>query len=218
LTDHRLVPGVLETHTAALPVIPKLEPIQAAPQELELLLGEVNALTLRLRQAARLREEAGSLLSAAQGILRLLLEQGPRTVPQIARLRGTSRQNVQILVNHLGHEGLIVFATNPAHRSSALIMLTEAGQAALAAVATAQNGFASTLSSLVTQAEVRSATALLRRLRDSLGEARGAAAIAHQHKRENPDQEKRVQNTSPFTRRADEETSVSVYELPVNLL
>lgn len=216
------MPGVVETKTIALPVIPKLEPIPAAPQDLELLLGEVSALTVRLRQAARLREETGSLLSAAQGILRLLLEQGPKTVPQIARLRGTSRQNVQILVNRLRREGLIVFVTNPAHRRSALVMLTEGGQAALTAVATAQNGFASSLSTQMTQAEVRSAIALLRRLRDSLGEPRTTPDIvtagARQHKQVSVGQEGRAAAAPPLTTRVDEETSGSAYELPVNLL
>ena len=65
--------GALEPHTDALPVISKLEPIAAAPQDLELLLGEVNALTLRLKQATRLGEDAGGLISATQCVLRLLL-------------------------------------------------------------------------------------------------------------------------------------------------
>lgn len=214
------MPGALEIQTVVLPAIPKLEPVPAAPQDLELLFEEVHALTLRLKQTVRGDEQAAGLLSAAQGILRLLLEQGPKTVPQIARLRGTSRQNVQILVNRLLREGFVALAPNPAHRRSALVTLTARARDALTAVGTAQNGFASTLLSQVTQAEVRSALALLRRLRDSLAGRQSSPAVATAPRRQsqNAVHEGREENPPPPAMRLDEESSSSGYELPVNLL
>ena len=77
--------GAFEQQASALPAIPKLEPIPAEPQDLELLLNELNALALRLKQTTSLGEHSGGLLSATQYVLRLLLQQGPKSVPQIAR-------------------------------------------------------------------------------------------------------------------------------------
>lgn len=222
LSDHALVPGTVEEHTVAVPVIPKLEPIAAAPQDLELLLNEVNALTLRLKQAIRLGEGSGGLLSATQCVLRLLLEEGPKAVPQIARVRGTSRQNVQILVNRLRREGLVTLDTNPAHRRSALVTLSEQGKLALASAANAEDDFAHEFSPRCSQSEVRSAVALLRRLRDSIAEHQNALSITpapiHRPKRGKATHRERVKYDAPSTVPSDVESSVSGYEFPVNLL
>jgi DNA-binding MarR family transcriptional regulator len=214
--------GALEQETTALPVIPNLEPIPAEPKDLELLLTEVNALTLRLKQVSRSGDETAGLLSATQCVLRLLLEQGAKSVPQIARLRGTSRQNVQILVNRLRREGLVTLATNPAHRRSALVMLTEQGKNALASAANAEDDFAHALSPRCSQSEVRSAMALLRRLRDSIAERQTTPSVTvaatPQLKRGEAAQKVRVQGPSPFTPGLDAESSIGGHELPVSLL
>jgi len=50
------------------------------------------------------------------------------TVPQLARIKGVSRQHIQVLVNGLLEAGLVELKENPAHRVSALVALTPAGQ------------------------------------------------------------------------------------------
>lgn len=56
----------------------------------------------------------------------------PRTVPQIARRLGVSRQNVQRIADLLVADGTAEFASNPDHKSSPYLVLTDRGRAALA--------------------------------------------------------------------------------------
>jgi DNA-binding MarR family transcriptional regulator len=214
--------GALEQHTDALPAIPKLEPIPAEPQDLGLLLNELHALELRLRRTTSLGEHSGGLLSATQCVLRLLLQQGPKSVPQIARIRGTSRQNVQILVNRLRREGLVTFDINPAHRRSALVTLTEQGKSALISTATAEGDFVRVLAPQCSQSEVRSAVALLRRLRDRIAERETAlgvsAAAGSKRNSSKAAREPRAKNRTLPSMGSGAESSFGVHELPVNLL
>ena len=214
--------GALEQQTGTLPVIPKLEPIAAEPQDLELLLNELNTLALRLKQTTGPGENSGGLLSATQCVLRLLLQQGPKSVPQIARIRGTSRQNVQILVNRLQREGLVTFATNPAHRRSGLVTLTEEGKTALTSAATAEDDLVRAMAPQCSQSEVRSAVALLRRLRDGIAERETglgvSAAAASKSKSSKPAREPRAKNHTLPSMGSGAESFLSGHELPVNLL
>ena len=63
------------------------------------------------------------VLSAASG--------DPRTVPQIARRLGVSRQNVQRIADQLAAEHWASFQANPDHRGSPHLILTRRGRAVL---------------------------------------------------------------------------------------
>ncbi|MGH6790544.1 MAG: MarR family winged helix-turn-helix transcriptional regulator [Pseudolabrys sp.] len=56
----------------------------------------------------------------------------PRTVPQIARRLGVTRQNVQRIADLLAEEKWASFEGNPDHRGSPFLILTQHGRAALA--------------------------------------------------------------------------------------
>src|SRR5579875_3831737 len=56
----------------------------------------------------------------------------PRTVPQIARRLGVSRQNVQRIAGLLVADGAATFEANPDHKGSPFVVLTKRGRAALA--------------------------------------------------------------------------------------
>jgi DNA-binding MarR family transcriptional regulator len=58
----------------------------------------------------------------------------PRTVPQIARRLGVTRQNVQRIADLLVAENWAAFAANPDHRGSPFLVLNKRGQAALAEI------------------------------------------------------------------------------------
>jgi DNA-binding MarR family transcriptional regulator len=62
------------------------------------------------------------------GLLRSLALLGPLTVPQIAKMRPTSRQRMQRLADELAAAGLVQFAENPKHRRSRLVLLTSEGE------------------------------------------------------------------------------------------
>src|SRR5437868_13133092 len=94
-------------------------------------LDEAVALTFRLLRVAEELHRQGPASSARRGILRALADEGPQSVPQVARGRGVSRQHVQGLVNSLMEEDLVEIAPNPAHRKSVLVRLTESGKQAV---------------------------------------------------------------------------------------
>ncbi len=62
------------------------------------------------------------------GLLRTLVTEGPKTVPDIARSRPVARQHIQKLVNELRDMGLIRFVDNPAHKRSRLVDITGKGR------------------------------------------------------------------------------------------
>jgi DNA-binding MarR family transcriptional regulator len=62
------------------------------------------------------------------GLMRILREEGPKTVPDIARMRSVSRQYIQKLANELIDDGLIEMVDNPAHKRSKLMRLSRAGE------------------------------------------------------------------------------------------
>jgi len=64
-----------------------------------------------------------------------------RTVPQIARRMGLTRQAVQRVANQLVAEGLAAFVSNPAHRGSPVVKLTPRGVATVTRINAAQVGW-----------------------------------------------------------------------------
>jgi DNA-binding MarR family transcriptional regulator len=69
-----------------------------------------------------------------RAVLELLLEHGPRTVPQLARDVGVTRQSVQAVVDTGAERGLVEPRDNPQHRRSRLIAVTELGRRTFADV------------------------------------------------------------------------------------
>jgi DNA-binding MarR family transcriptional regulator len=67
-------------------------------------------------------------------VLEILHDRGPRTVPQIARQQGVSRQHIQVVVNALLAAGLVECIDNPDHLRSPLVRLGAAGSKACEAV------------------------------------------------------------------------------------
>src|ERR1700741_4158495 len=95
---------------------------------LDSLLAEVSILATRLKHGRHVFEEDADLAGGARSVLLLLGRQGAQTVPALARLRSTSRQNIQIVVNRLKASGLAKLESNPAHKRSALVRLTSKGR------------------------------------------------------------------------------------------
>ena len=64
--------------------------------------------------------------TAMRAVMETLSDAGPMTVPQIAKLKGVTRQHIQLLADALVDGGLASVKENPAHRRSSLITLTAA--------------------------------------------------------------------------------------------
>lgn len=81
------------------------------------------------------RAQAGLGVTASmRAVLETLHLRGARTVPQVAREQGVSRQHVQVVVNGLLEAGLVECLDNPDHLRSPLLRLTAAGTRAFEAV------------------------------------------------------------------------------------
>jgi len=82
-----------------------------------------------LKQWAEALHQGLGLTAPMRAILELVLRKGPRPVPEMARLRGVSRQHIQQQVDALLERGLVERVENPAHKRSPRIGLTDKGRA-----------------------------------------------------------------------------------------
>src|SRR6266702_174946 len=127
------------------------------PSGLQALFSEVSWLAIRLRAVTGSNNHSGDQFPAGGlSVVRVLDGYGPQTVPQIARLRGTSRQNIQMLVNRLEAQECVEFSRNPAHKRSGLVSLTEFGRALFATAVEQEKTFLADMASSFPKAEVLS--------------------------------------------------------------
>jgi DNA-binding MarR family transcriptional regulator len=104
----------------------------------------------------------------AFGFMRSLALLGPLTVPQIARMRPTSRQRMQRLADELAAEGLVEFIDNPKHQSSKLVRLTRKGDARYREMSARFLAIASTMGVDLSEADIRTTTEIVRQLSDDV--------------------------------------------------
>ena len=121
-------------------------------------------------------QKAGFMTSwgaGAFGFLRSLALLGPLTVPEIARMRPTSRQRMQRLADELAAEGLVAFADNPRHRRSKLVRLTRKGDRRYRRLNARLLAVAYGMGADLAEADIRESIAILRRLSDEMKDAAG---------------------------------------------
>lgn len=94
----------------------------------------VRPLYRSLFAAVESRLEGTGVSVALRGVLEILADEGPQTVPQIARAHGVGRQFVQRTIDEAAATGLVCGEDNPAHRRSLLFDLTEKGRATFAKI------------------------------------------------------------------------------------
>jgi DNA-binding MarR family transcriptional regulator len=97
-----------------------------------------------------------------------VVEHGPATVAQIARVFGLARQSVQRTVGSLVRDGLVALEDNPRHRRAKLVRLTPAGEAALREIQALQRVWADVLGAQLGEHDLRRATEVLERVRLAL--------------------------------------------------
>jgi DNA-binding MarR family transcriptional regulator len=177
--------------------------------ELEVLFEETVDLANYLKRRARHTHRGEQLSASGRILLQSLQLHGPQTVPALAHIRSTSRQNIQVLVNRLEAGGYVELAPNPGHRRSDFVKLTAAGRAMLASANEREAGLLETLSPHTTEADVQCAAGLLRKLRLLLGGER------KRRKAEPRREPKRAQRNGPEPAPV---MSSFEEELPVSLL
>jgi DNA-binding MarR family transcriptional regulator len=102
--------------------------------------------------------------TAMRAVMETLSDAGPMTVPQIAKLKGVTRQHIQLLADALVDGGFASVKENPAHRRSSLITLTEKGRRAFAKMRAREAPLIEELSGEFEAQELERATAVLTRL------------------------------------------------------
>lgn len=70
------------------------------------------------------------ITASMRAVMESLAEDGEQTVPQIARVKGVSRQHIQVNVDELAAAALVVLRDNPGHRRSPFVAMTRKGQTA----------------------------------------------------------------------------------------
>ena len=122
----------------------------------------------------------GRLLSAGDSLTRPLgqtsarwqvlgaLDQAERTVAEIARRMGLTRQSVQRTADLLEADGLVSFTDNPAHQRAKLTMLTPRGQATLNGITRRQIEWANRIASCLAENDLQHAINTLQQVRQAL--------------------------------------------------
>jgi DNA-binding MarR family transcriptional regulator len=105
---------------------------------------------------------------------------GGQTVPDLARARRTSRQNIQIVVNRLKSQGLAEFVRNPNHKKSSLVQLTQKGRSLAERIQDAEARLLSYVLTDLSQDELAVTTRCLQRLRQAL-EIEAAPVNGNEH-------------------------------------
>ncbi len=98
-----------------------------SPDQMKELVVLINKMRNLLQQRA---VELGTMKKGGEsywGLLRLIQDQGPLPIPELARLRGVSRQRIQRLVDEYLSLGDLKLLENPSHKRSKLVALTDQG-------------------------------------------------------------------------------------------
>ena len=131
------------------------------------LLTEVILTTFRLNGRLMERAQAlaaeGGLTAAWWQVLGGVLDE-PRSVADIGRRMGMTRQGVQRVADLLVERGLAEYRPNPAHRRAKLLACTEAGYWAIRRITLAQHPWADRIGDEVGAGELEAALATMERL------------------------------------------------------
>lgn len=90
---------------------------------------EVRATFFALRAVSEDLHADFGCSAVERGVLEEVRRLGPTPVPALARSRAISRQAMQKTIDRMLARGWVVLATNPNHRRSPFIALTESGAA-----------------------------------------------------------------------------------------
>ncbi|QQQ80770.1 MarR family transcriptional regulator [Saccharothrix sp. 6-C] len=115
-----------------------------------------------------LAEPAG--LTSARWQVLGVVDHGPRTIAQVARVMGLTRQAVRQTAAGLVRDGMAEFRDNVRDRRARLLALTPRGRAALREVELRQAAWANDVAARMPLAELRAVTGTLRDLGDLVEE------------------------------------------------
>jgi DNA-binding MarR family transcriptional regulator len=142
---------------------PEPAPQTEAGQLLTELILTTFRLNGRLMEVAQQLAADGGLTATWWQVLGGVLDE-PRTVAEIGRRMGMTRQGVQRVADLLAEQGLAEYRPNPAHRRAKLLACTEAGYWAIRRISLATHPWANRIGGGIGADELRSAVATMRGL------------------------------------------------------
>jgi DNA-binding MarR family transcriptional regulator len=138
-----------------------------ASQAFTELILEVFRLNGRLLSAGEALTRPHRQTSARWQVLGALDETG-RTVAEIGRRMGLTRQSVQRTTDLLEADGLVSYADNPAHQRAKLATLTARGRATLDAITSRQIEWANRIASRLAENDLQHAIRTLQQVRQAM--------------------------------------------------
>jgi DNA-binding MarR family transcriptional regulator len=117
----------------------------------------------RLMDVARERARAGGITATEWQVLGGVLDE-PRSVAEIGRRMGMTRQGVQRVADRLVDRGLAEYRPNRAHRRAKLMACTEAGYWAIRQITLVQRPWADRIGAEIGAAELRETLATMWRM------------------------------------------------------
>ena len=132
----------------------------------------------RLMAAAQDLAAAGGMTAAWWQVLGGVLDH-PRTVAEIGRLMGMSRQGVQRIADVLVERGLADYQPNPAHRRAKLLACTEAGYFSIRRIAVRQHPWTDGIGTSIGADDLRRTLATMNRLVAILDADAGVRSQSH---------------------------------------
>ena len=154
------------TRTAAVPPRerwPEPSPHSDAGALLTEIIIATFQLNARLMEVAQGLAAEGGITAAWWQVLGGVLDE-PRTVADIGRRMGLTRQGVQRIADLLVERGLAEYRPNPSHRRAKLLACTEAGYWAIRQISVVQHPWANRVGDEVGAAELREGLAAMQRL------------------------------------------------------
>lgn len=148
---------------------PDLPAHSEAGQVLTRLIMTTFRLNARLMEAAEGMAATGGITAARWQVLGGVLDQ-PRSVADVGRLMGMSRQGVQRIADLLVEQGLARYQPNPAHRRAKLLACTEVGHWSIRQIALRQHPWTNAIGATVGLDELSAAQQTMDRLVDVLDE------------------------------------------------
>jgi DNA-binding MarR family transcriptional regulator len=179
--------------------------------ELKSLLEQVQILANQIKKSSLVVDDPQQPLAVGRAVLETLESKGPQTVPAIAERRNSSRQNVQIVVNRLHRLGLVELVSNPAHRRSGLVRITQQGAAMLQNGVPHESKLLEDLRQRIADIDLEPAVRLLAQLQE---------ALAHRETSNGPPPKRARAERQPAPQEPPAEfmQSTDDYSLPYNLL
>lgn len=135
---------------------------------LPIVVADIYELAGRLREHGEAIAQTVGQTQARWQVLSAAATAPPLTVPQIARVLGVTRQNVQRIADLLVGDGSAQFQDNPDHRASPHLVLTRRGRATLDQLGKAARSLHTRLSRKLSASDIAAAQRAIRRLLEAL--------------------------------------------------